>query len=632
MHKRIAYIGIVVFVLIILSSCAPQPVRILLPKFAKVKPPVIRVGLYFGEKNNFLFSSERGLKVYTEEAKIIGKSQEVEISNNTNYFKIKNGNKTTVSDSEKLFIVPESGGYIKFEGNYYPGIIVVLRRGLNISIINYVNLEDYVLGVIPYEIPEEYSDLDFLKAQAIAIRSYAFYQMLYKNKYKPLGFDICSSYMCQVYRGVKENINKNFKKAVSSTKGKVAVWDSKPALTLYSAFCGGETEDAQNLFSGIKAPYLKGRKVYDFGIKENILTVNEVFPYPSEIDLALNLGIIDLFDKQKLSSIATKEKIKISFEKLGKLLDKEIKISLDDNSFVSIVRALDDFFGIYKKAKLEISRFEVRSLWKNYHGIREKIAYKFLMERKIANKGISSDEVITLSQFIRILMRTLENFYMVYNSAKFVNSYGQIIVLNLNGKEKNLSIKNLHVYYKTDKNEFPLKTIILTGKENIKVFYIKGKIKIMKVSYPKFSYSIEDKRFFPYWVKIYSKNQLQYILGRKYEIGELEDIVILKRGKSFRVNEIEIQGSKENVNIRGVGIKYELGLKDTYFILNRNFDDEGKIKYFIFIGKGNGHGVGMCQFEAYLLGENGKDYREILTTFYPGIQLKNATEILKENF
>ncbi len=631
MDKKIKILTIIVL-LIFLSSCAQQIVRISLPKFIKLKPPIIRVGLYYGDSRTFIFSSPSELKVYEEGEKSFPKAKEVAVENSGNTFKLRIGERVFVTDSNRIYIIPEEKQQLRFQGNNYPGIIVVERHGISVSIVNYVNLEDYVLGVLPYEIPEKLSNPNFLKSQAIAIRSYALYQMLNKNKYKKLGFDICSSYMCQVYKGLKPDIGKEFKKAVFSTKGKVVSFNLKPALTLYSAFCGGETENAKNLFSGINLPYLTSRKVYKFGLNDKIITVSETFSYPSEIDLALNLSIIDIFDKQYLFKDVKPEKINSCFKKLSKLTGKSPIKPVKENSFSSIISAIDRYFGIYEKAKFEISRFEVRNLWRNYPGLREKIVYEYLSQKGVAKRGFSPDEKLSLYEFVRLLTKTLTKFYRVYEKSKFVATEGYKLTLELGGKRKELSFKNSHIYLQYNENEYPLQSIILTGNEEIEVFYIKDKIKILRVKYPKFNYFPDDPKFFPYWVKIYKRSELQSLIEKKYDIGKLEDIVVVKRGDSFRVSEIEIQGTKENLNLWGVSIKYILGLKDTYFIVNREFDETGNIKNFIFIGKGYGHGVGMCQIEAYLLGKRGMKYEQIIKTFYPGTKIESVKTILKKEF
>jgi stage II sporulation protein D len=66
-----------------------------------------------------------------------------------------------------------------------------------------------------------------------------------------------------------------------------------------------------------------------------------------------------------------------------------------------------------------------------------------------------------------------------------------------------------------------------------------------------------------------------------------------------------------------------LGLRETYFVIDREYDESGQIKYFTFNGKGWGHGVGLCQVGAYGMALAGADYKEILKKYYHGIDLKN---------
>ncbi len=629
LRKRVVYLFSLTFLLFFYFSCAPTYIRLKLPSFVKVKPPVIRVGIYIGEINEFSFHSEGKISVYSP-LNLIGKTErEVLIKRKDNSFSVYFNNREHVIDSERIYLVPD-GKTILYGKREYKGVILILRTGIQTAVINLVNLEDYVEGVIPYEIPEKFRNIDFLKAQAISIRSYAFYQMMNKNKYKSLGFDICSSYLCQVYNGVKRNIDKNFIEAVKGTRGKVLTWEGKPALTLYSAFCGGNTEDAKVLFKKVNAPYLKGRKVYDFDFKEEIITAKEVFDSSSEIDLFLNLGIIDLLDKQKLNKKINREMLLKIFRKLSIITGKRsLRISGEIN-FLKLLELIDLFFDVSKRARIEISAFEIRNFWESAIEKRTKIVYKYLLSKRIIRKIYKSTYIPTLKEAIVILSRTLSMFYKVYDDAVFNDFASGEIELLVSGEEKKFELKNTHIYLIKNEFEYPVKSIILTGIEKLKIFTIKNKVKIIKVYYPEFNYDPESSKFFPLWVKVYKANELEKRLMNFYNTGKLYDIAIISRGNSFRVNKIEVQTEMGNFTIDGVDVKYRLGLKDTFFILNRVFDKEGYVKQFIFIGMGNGHGVGMCQIEAYLLSKKGMDYKEILSTFYSGTSIEDVFSILKK--
>lgn len=144
----------------------------------------------------------------------------------------------------------------------YRGIIEltpVSSKSNGFAIVNVLDLQNYLKGVVPNEMPV-YFGLEALKAQCIAARNYALRPR--STYYKE--FDICDSVSCQVYFGAKtEKALSN--KAVEQTDGLVALYDNDLILAVYSSTAGGYTESHANAFSdpnskkfpGPDIPYLQ---------------------------------------------------------------------------------------------------------------------------------------------------------------------------------------------------------------------------------------------------------------------------------------------------------------------------------------------------------------------------------------
>ncbi len=136
-----------------------------------------------------------------------------------------------------------------------------LRGNLSASIkngkllvINNVNMEEYLLGVVPSENPASWP-IETLKAQAIAARTYAYYQLLHRKNWS---YDLVDYAGDQAYGGVaKEHTRSN--KAVRETAGVVLMYGDKPILAQYSANSGGYTADANAVFK-VPKPYLSARR------------------------------------------------------------------------------------------------------------------------------------------------------------------------------------------------------------------------------------------------------------------------------------------------------------------------------------------------------------------------------------
>jgi peptidoglycan hydrolase-like amidase len=143
----------------------------------------------------------------------------------------------------------------------YRGQIQLIQnsRGL-INVINIVAIEDYLRGVVPMELsPTTFPALEALKAQAVAARSYA---LAMNGKHDAEGYDLVDDARAQVYGGATAERDLS-NRAVEQTRGIVAVYTDRsgvatPIEALYTANCGGRTEDNEAVFGGEALPYLRG--------------------------------------------------------------------------------------------------------------------------------------------------------------------------------------------------------------------------------------------------------------------------------------------------------------------------------------------------------------------------------------
>jgi stage II sporulation protein D len=131
-------------------------------------------------------------------------------------------------------------------------------------------------------------------------------------------------------------------------------------------------------------------------------------------------------------------------------------------------------------------------------------------------------------------------------------------------------------------------------------------------------------RFSPFtnWTVELSLGQAQGRLGRFASgIGSLVDLRVLARGKSRRAIDLEVVGTNGIRQVLGGRIRSALGLREQLFVIEHKYDDSGRITGFTFLGRGWGHGVGMCQVGAYGLAKQGFTYDQILKAYYTGIEL-----------
>ncbi|MBM2837406.1 MAG: putative cell division protein, SpoIID family [Deltaproteobacteria bacterium] len=146
----------------------------------------------------------------------------------------------------------ESG--IKVNGKRYRGKIEIVKDNSSLILINELNLEDYLVGLINQEISSKWP-MEAVKAQAVVARTYALYQ---KNNRKYPTYDLESTVASQVYSGI-ESEDELARQAVKETEGEVAYYNGEMIQALYHSSCGGKTEDALEVW-GKEIPYLKSIK------------------------------------------------------------------------------------------------------------------------------------------------------------------------------------------------------------------------------------------------------------------------------------------------------------------------------------------------------------------------------------
>lgn len=139
-----------------------------------------------------------------------------------------------------------------FKGYCYRGSFQYNRRnGNDITVINVVDTEEYIMGVLPYEFVCS-GDIESLKAGMVAIRTFA----CSSTKHRSLDFDVCTTTDCQVYRGVYTGAEApKVEEAALATKGQCLYYGGKYIQALFYAANGGATEDAANAW-GNSYPYL----------------------------------------------------------------------------------------------------------------------------------------------------------------------------------------------------------------------------------------------------------------------------------------------------------------------------------------------------------------------------------------
>jgi SpoIID/LytB domain protein len=142
-------------------------------------------------------------------------------------------------------------------------------------------------------------------------------------------------------------------------------------------------------------------------------------------------------------------------------------------------------------------------------------------------------------------------------------------------------------------------------------------------------YDLETPDFYR-WKVEYTAKELTELFHKKtgLDLGTIIDLKPLKRGGSGRIIELEVTGTNSSIVIgKELEIRRVLSHAHLYssaFVVSKKYDEMGNISKFILNGAGWGHGVGLCQIGAAVMGEKGYSYKDILLHYYPETALKNC--------
>ena len=536
---------------------------------------------------------------------------------------------------------------VRYDDKPYRGRIEVFanKRGA-LTVVNVLGLEDYVKGVVPNELSAGgYPLIEAHKAQAIAARTYA---LRNRGQFMSEGYDLLPTTRSQVYRGlVSENALST--RAVDETRGIVATYEGEAINAFYTSTCGGRTEDAANIFNG-PLPYAVGRECAAEGRAALAPFIIKTSRDPAELKEAQNVPIardVALLAVHNFTSLKTKitdswvtDETPVSEVRSwlasAATLARQIAPTVNEevNRVAPFASALSsavfgesrgntllnnadiDYFLAVRDAKdvPEINRADVAMLVRDgYLSV-------------LPDASLRPRDSISRARALHSIARMLEsrNLLQIQKGTARPTADDNLILRSAKGRDVPVKISpDAFLFRQIGENIYPVRSVALVGGEPV-IFHVSagGEVDYLEVK-PAPNGAAAD-RFSPFtnWINDLSLSQVQSRLGRAANgIGTLTDLHVISRGSSRRVTDLEVIGTTGTSHVRGGRIRSALGLREQLFVIERKYDDEGRVTGFSFIGRGWGHGVGMCQVGAYGLARQGFSGEQILKAYYTGIEL-----------
>ncbi|MGZ5479017.1 MAG: SpoIID/LytB domain-containing protein [Candidatus Aminicenantales bacterium] len=539
-------------------------------------------------------------------------------------------------DSELYFIPANPQSFLTLNGKSYRGFLVMSGSPRGIVLVNYVNLEDYLKSVVPGELsPGQFNAIEALKAQAVAARTYALRNMKQFDKF---GYDLVNTPRSQLYVGMSSE-NPLSTRAVEETKGEVVRYRGELINALYTSTCGGRTEDAEKVFSGRPVPYLKSvecvsekQQEWQIEAKTSVAPIT-VDGRNASLDVALlvGLGIIPIgaepIDFRKDASFDEALEWIRDARRLVGVKDKGFVPDSSDLDFISLARLLVEAFGWQDRIAELLLPGEVDFLLKDLPQVQGKdrgpMAYCF--QSGLFPASIRTGDPLRpvgRAELAVALARIVKDHKDFFKAGTFRAAGKGTIEVGQDFDRRTLALSNHVRLLRTIESETTFATkLTLLGGENVRWLEREGQVAYLEVFYPPNSNVLDRSSRFNRWQVRKTRQELERLVSQSYAIGPLIDVEIKGRGESGRATDLTLTGADASATVHGFQIRAALGLRDTLFVIDRSYDEEGRVDQFTFSGRGWGHGVGLCQVGAYGMAVAGVKYQDILKKYYSGVKI-----------
>jgi stage II sporulation protein D len=539
----------------------------------------------------------------------------------------------------RALVLPSPGAdSVQVEAALYRGAVEVRgdEKG-TLTVVNLVNTEDYLRGVVPNELsPQAFPQIEALKAQAVAARTYVIRNL---GQFAARGYDICATPSCQVYRG-RSTEDPLSDRAVAETRGKVVAYRGSPINALYTSTCGGHTEDGVNIFEGEATPYLRG--VACEPERSAWVTLHAGVPAKgagSELarDASL-LAALEIGERHAQGKVVPADaEIRSTVKGMLTALSRKACTPSVDGALArrgTLFRYLVGSLCWEERALRLLAPGDTEYLLQVVDRSRlgdegERRAAAILIQEGVlspdAENRLRPDDAATRGELAALLARVLDQVGApALFSAEFQGvTDGVLRVRRAESEETFPLAPDLRLYRDLEGVRAPAREIGLALGDDVRFALHDGRVAFLEVVQTRLGGAADHTSRYYRWETRLTPVEVEHAIARYGSVGHVRDVVPRRIGVSGRVIELSVRGDQGELLLKGLRVRWGLGLRENLFVIEREHDSHG-VSRFVFAGKGWGHGVGLCQVGAFGMARSGATFEQILQHYYSDVSLIRA--------
>ncbi|HEX8409121.1 MAG TPA: SpoIID/LytB domain-containing protein [Thermoanaerobaculia bacterium] len=525
-----------------------------------------------------------------------------------------------------LQIFPMTGDTLTLDKQPYrtSARLFINPRGL-VNVINELNLEDYLLGVVPAEMgPTIYDELEALKAQAVAARTYAIRNM---RQFESEGYDICPGPACQAYKGFGGE-HELSTRAVRETAGLVATHQGTLIDALYSATCGGETSDVNTMFPGRNDPWLKAAKCVELEMLTLEGRADSGLLSEAQVSARLFTALADLpesgsWSAREVSRAVVKAMTIAGFRELPQPLPASSRRR-------DVLEYLSTMMGLARKSRVVLLPEDRKYFFPQSTNPEDEahLAAAFFVKFGVWPAQfidrVRLDEAMPREELYALLGSWLrEQSLMRDAEGKIFRIDGRRLSLKAKGEvTSHVLPAGIPLFRKLGDRYQEYRSVPILIGDRATVMIGPDKTVAAVVVQANYDGAAFDRTSsYSNWTRSYRADELVTAINRRNPITQLIDIRPTVIDESERVAELEVtaEGGRK-FTLKGLPVRWSLNVPDNLFVYDKTKDPDGVDRY-TFYGKGWGHGTGMCQVGAYGMAFRGWTFDQILKNYYTGIEI-----------